>query len=627
MIFGVDIIRGSPNSKRKPEYALFIKDDNFEEVKKVSKNKLIRLIKSYKPKYVAVDNITELFANKKELISFLKSIPSKTKLVQIAYRDTLPNLAKRFGIEINARNPFDEAKALAYLVNFGIGEVISAFKDETVITISRNRSLGKGGWRQKKYRRRVHDSVRYYFREIKKMIKDLGFEFKEEVKLGFGGISKGKLVIKAGREDIPINSFKTRDVQVRVEAVEKDKIEFIPLANVKNYTIVGVDPGTTTAIAILDLNGNVLGFYSKKELSFAKAVELILNYGQPVLIATDKKNPPDFVLKLKKAFQASLYSPKEDMSIEKKRSLTSEYRFSNDHERDALASAIEAYKQFKNKLMNVEKRIPFGYDVERIKAGILKGVSLQTLLSDEKEELKEVEKRTEERDFTQELKKKDEKIKELEYENEMLRKEIDKLKSEIERMRIKILRISREEHERIRKDNFIRNLQGEIRELRKIIRIKDEEIKKLEEKVEKLKRMKYLELKGWKTLKFIQKFTRDEIERVDREYGILEGDVVYIKDSSGGGKASAKLLCEKGVKAVITSDMSHLAKEEFRKYKVPVIESKDINVLVFEEIAMVSSEELKEKIKIAEEEIKRAEIENIEKIIEEYRKERKLKLY
>ena len=62
-----------------------------------------------------------------------------------------------------------------------------------MITVSRKRSLGKGGWRQNKYRRRVHDAVRRVFKEIKEKLDELGLDYVEEVREAYGGISRGTL--------------------------------------------------------------------------------------------------------------------------------------------------------------------------------------------------------------------------------------------------------------------------------------------------------------------------------------------------------------------------------------------------------------------------------------------------
>ncbi|HIP57782.1 MAG TPA: DUF460 domain-containing protein [Archaeoglobus profundus] len=616
-IFGVDIIKAHGN----PRYAVFIINDQ-EEIEKinVSKSKLFRMIREFKPDIISVDNIFELFESKEELVSFLREIPPTTKLVQVCRNISLPALAKRYGLKINLRNPMDEAKACAYLARFGIGEEVSVFIDKTLITVSRNRSLGKGGWRQNKYRRRVHDAVRRVFKEIKKKLDELGLDYVEEVREAYGGISRGTLLVNAPRGSIPINSFKTRDVQVKVEAVEKDKIEFVPLK--KPYTIVGVDPGTTTAVAVLDLNGNLLGVKSKKGWNISEVVEYILSLGKPVIIATDKCNPPEFVLKLKASFNAVLYTPKDDISLDRKKHLTYKFKFLNDHERDAVASAMEAYNVYKSKLRNIEKRIPAGMDVDTVKAEVIKGTPLKEIVN-YKEEKKVIQQQqsVEDSKLKEELAKKNKIIKELEEENEMLRREIRRLKEEIERLRAKIVSLSREEHEKVRRENYIKALQAEIAELRKELRKKDEIIKELERRIEVLKKIKYLD--GWKVVKVLKKFTKDEIEKLEKMYGINEGDIIYIEDPSGGGKVAAEYLCKKKIKAIISKkEMSHLARGVFEENEIPVININEVELEIKDDIAIISSNKFEEVYERKCEEMKKRKVERLEMILLEYKNRR-----
>jgi predicted RNase H-like nuclease (RuvC/YqgF family) len=631
-IFGVDIVKGSLQGKIKPRYAVFILDDG-KEIEKfgVSRSKLFRMIREYRPSIVSVDNIFELFKSKEELVEFLKGIPPTTKLVQVSGFSTgsLHSLSKRYGLKINIRSPMDEAKACAYLARLGVGEEVSVFIDKTIITVSRNRSLGKGGWRQNKYRRKVHDTVRQIFKEIKNRLDELGLEYVEDVREAYGGISRGTLLVNAPKERIPINSFKTRDVQVRVEAVEKDKIEFVPLKKSKPYAIVGVDPGTTTAVAVLDLNGNILGVRSKKGWNPSEVVEYILSLGRPVVIATDKSNPPEFVLKLRASFQAVLHTPKEDMSVERKRSLTSKFTFLNDHERDAIAAAMDAYNSYRNKLRNVEKRIPAGMDVDAVKAEIIRGTPLKDIIAGEeakeKKDVKPSQSAEEIRVLKDDVAKKDKIIRELEEENRLLKKEIKSLKDEIERLRARILSLSREEHERVRRENYIKSLQAEIAELRKELKKRDEIIEELERRVEALKRMKYLEFSGWKSIKVLKKFTRDEIERLEKTFGINEGDVLYIEDSSGGGKVTAEYLCEKKIKAIITkNEMSHLAKTVFEEKGIPVIDIDEVEIEVGEDLAIINSEMFERMYRQKLEEMKKKKIEKLEMMFLEYRNRRSL---
>ena len=604
MILGIDAIG-------KGKFAVVVLDSGVK--KTVSKPKLFRLIKELKPDIVAVDNISELFEDKREIVNFLKN--SDVKLIQIAVDGPLPVIAKRFGIKMNPRDPFDEARTCAYLASLDFGYEISVFTDKTRIIVSRNRRLGKGGWRQKRYGRKVHDAVRSVYREIKRTLEQAGFEYTEIVKKGFGGISRGELIVNAPIKEIPISPFKTRDVQVKVESIEKEKIELIPVSKSMRYLIVGIDPGTTTAVAIVDLSGNLISVKSQKDWSFSDVIEFIKSHGKPVLIATDKKNPPEFVNKVKAAFNAVLYAPREDLSLDKKRDLTSKYDFLNDHERDALASAIDALKNYESKFRNIEKRLPAGFDVERAKAEIIRGMTLKSLF--EPQVVEKVERKDEkEVDFLELLEKKDKKIKELKEENEMLRKQIEELRTEVERLRAKIVAMADEEKEKIRREIYAKNLESRIVELIAETKKKDSEIARLKEKLEILKKMKLLEISGWKEVKFVKKFSKEELEKAE----IAEGDIVYIADASGGSKSGAEFLCSKKIRAVITgSEMSHVAREVFDSFGIPRIRKEEVDIIEGSEVAFVG-QNFEEVYKSKLEEMRKKAVERIEKLFEDYKK-------
>lgn len=606
MILGIDAIG-------KGKFAVVVLDSGVK--KTVSKPKLFRLIKELKPDIVAIDNIGELFEEKREIVNFLKN--SNVKLIQIAVDGPLPVIAKRFGIKMNPRDPFDEARTCAYLASLDFGYEISVFTDKTRIIVSRNRRLGKGGWRQKRYGRKVHDAVRSVYREIKRILDQAGFEYTEIVKKGFGGISRGELIVNAPIKEIPISPFKTRDVQVKVESIEKEKIELIPVSKSMRYLIVGIDPGTTTAVAIIDLGGNLISVKSQKDWNFSDVVEFIKSHGKPVLIATDKKNPPEFVNKVKAAFNAVLYAPREDLSLDKKRELTSKYDFLNDHERDALASAIDALKNYESKFRNIEKRLPVGFDVERAKAEIIRGMTLKSLF--EPQVVEKVERKDEkEVDFLDLLEKKDKKIKELKEENEMLRKQVEELRAEIEKLRAKIVAMADEEKEKMRREIYAKNLESRIVELIAEIKKKDSEIARLKEKLEILKKMKLLEISGWKEVKLVKKFSKEELEKAE----IVEGDIVYIADASGGSKSSAEFLCSKKIKAVITgSEMSHVAREVFDSFGIPRIRKEEVDIIEGSEVAFVGHN-FEEVYKSKLEEMRRKAVERIEKLFEDYKKRR-----
>ena len=124
--------------------------------------------------------------------------------------------------------------------------------------------------------------------------------------------------------------------------------------------IVGIDPGTTTGIALLDMNteSSFSSSFSKREMSIADICEYIAEKGEPVIIATDVKKPPATVRKIASTFGAVLFRPKRTISQSEKNSLVRlERKTKNKHEKDALAAAIIAKKRFSTLIRKIESAL------------------------------------------------------------------------------------------------------------------------------------------------------------------------------------------------------------------------------------------------------------------------------
>ncbi len=117
--------------------------------------------------------------------------------------------------------------------------------------------------------------------------------------------------------------------------------------------IVGIDPGTTVGLAIVDLDGKLVFLKSKKGWSLEGVVSAISDHGRPIVVSTDKSSPPEFVRRISASFGSILFSPDEDINLEFKRDIARKYKTENDHERDALASAIYAYKRVRPKIEKI----------------------------------------------------------------------------------------------------------------------------------------------------------------------------------------------------------------------------------------------------------------------------------
>ena len=129
------------------------------------------------------------------------------------------------------------------------------------------------------------------------------------------------------------------------------------------YLIVGIDPGTTIGVSFLDLKGNLLALQSKKSVSYNEVIKMITKQGQPVIISCDVTKVPSFVSKISSKFNAFLFVPDHNLKVMEKKKLIREFfkefyfKIKGKHERDALASAINAYTYFLHLFRKVERTV------------------------------------------------------------------------------------------------------------------------------------------------------------------------------------------------------------------------------------------------------------------------------
>ncbi|MBU5688664.1 MAG: DUF460 domain-containing protein [Candidatus Aenigmarchaeota archaeon] len=112
--------------------------------------------------------------------------------------------------------------------------------------------------------------------------------------------------------------------------------------------IVGFDPGTKAGLALIDTFGRIVFLTSKTNTSISSFSQMILKHGKAIIVASDRKPLPKSVEKLAKSLGAKLFYPPESLSVHEKIELVKRYdiRTKNDHERDAVAAALKAYKHY-----------------------------------------------------------------------------------------------------------------------------------------------------------------------------------------------------------------------------------------------------------------------------------------
>jgi predicted RNase H-like nuclease (RuvC/YqgF family) len=120
--------------------------------------------------------------------------------------------------------------------------------------------------------------------------------------------------------------------------------------------IAGIDPGTTTGIAALDLGGRLLLLTSLKNADRSMISKAIIDTGRPLIIAGDVAPASRLLEKLAAAFSARIFSPEKSMDRLGKIEVAERYSkavspdeklWKNRHERDALAAALRAWKSLR----------------------------------------------------------------------------------------------------------------------------------------------------------------------------------------------------------------------------------------------------------------------------------------
>ena len=297
-------------------------------------------------------------------------------------KETLGKVAARFNISFDRFDPFAEARTTARVASLGAGAEVIAFENESEVVVSRHRSPGRGGWSQNRYVRKIARRCPAQRAGDRDALVAAGLRYEKKETRAFGGCSRVAFRVFATRGQVPVSTYRGADVQVRISGKRLERIRFRPLSGKPRYLIVGIDPGTTTALAALDLDGNLLHLESSRQMNMSGVIEALYKVGKPLVIASDVQEMPYTVEKIRRVFSAVAYTPKQDTSVEAKLELTAGYPYANVHERDALSAALDAYRQYQHKFRNLIKRIPPGHDLDEVRARVIRGQALDQVLVD-----------------------------------------------------------------------------------------------------------------------------------------------------------------------------------------------------------------------------------------------------
>ena len=365
-------------------------------------HRLVRILWEMRPSILALDNVYELARNGRELARLVTMLPPELEIVQPT---RLPDgslvevkeLARLAGLDPGRGklSPSRTAYLVAMLASMGYGTRLRFVEEKTRIIVAKNRRLKHGGMSSPRYQRRVRAAILRAAKDIKKTLDRHGFDYDLLFRKSGGGLESAVFVVYAPRSSLQgvIRSHVDTDVRIEVQPVYSSKLSFEALREArlpgtkKPYLIVGVDPGISTGIAALDLEGRPVLALSRRGIDREEVVELIRRHGVPVLIATDVNPAPEFARKLSGMLRVPLYTPPSSLSVEEKREIFEAYlssypglrRVSDSHVRDALAAAVKAYRAYESKLRQVESylsRLAPDLDHEEIKAAVIRGKSV-----------------------------------------------------------------------------------------------------------------------------------------------------------------------------------------------------------------------------------------------------------
>ncbi len=666
---GVDILPQSSASKI-AKYSVCVYDVNnssiIQKYEKVNLQKLIGIVRSSQAHYLASDNIFELVKSPSQIPHLCLQLLPNTKLVQITGSPMhgftpLTKLMKQHGLDVSGKLfPLVAAEACAILAGRKLGYIIEPFENETKIVISRSRSKGHGGWSQKRYGRLYDTTVNQEAKKTESLLIERRLDFDKRVSKSKFGAQKVVFSVYSPISEITKIIKKQRGelCQVKIFPVNKERVEFIPLSQqvkIKSSLrrlIVGIDPGLTVGLSIMDLSGRILKIGSFREASRGQIIREITNYGKPSLICVDVYPYPSYVEKISSTLNSKLYTPRSVMTVSEKNEISRKLAMQqgvnvkNAHQRDALASAYKGYVKYRAEFEKIEQRYRDEYDRslrDEIKDLMVKGRSLNDAIEEinnsliEEQEVKEkitkpVSKIKPSPDIDQ-LKKELEMLQELidreRSKNTELYSEIQNLEEKLEHLQFRLDEDKSEYIERIQKEKAYIIQENQISHSRERIDQLENEIERYIDRIDELKKVVWLRgHKGWIPLKVIRKFTQDEIERTAENYQLGPGDIVLILDTTGGGGQTADKLFSYKIKAVI-GDVNHLsynAKKKFSESQIPMANPKDVEIIRIDEIAIIKEDDLNTLVTEAQKEIDLIVTEKkesfLDSLVGEYRKER-----
>ena len=668
VVLGVDLMpMSTPSGRSQPRYSVVVLDEGrvASRFENVNRRKLLKLIWTFKPSIVAIDNVYEFASSSSRLLKFLKAFPSDVKVVQVTRVfggfKPLSVLARDHGLTdgVGKLSPMMAAEFSAKLASMGVGSEVEYLKNETRILVCRGRRIGEGGMSEDRYERKIRTAVYAASMNIKSTLDSHGIEYDVFFNRRGFGVDRCLFIVYSPKDSLRglIKSMDLGDVQIRVFEESSDRIIFKPIGSSgsdvaceREPLIVGLDPGVITGLAILDMDGKLIYVGSRRNWSRNEIISEVMKFGTPILVATDVHPPSFFVVKMASIWGARVYELDRSLSVDEKRDLV--YRYCRDfnlnldlnvHERDALASAVKVFYGFKPLFSKADSNVSeLGVDVPRkqLRALLVRGYSIKRAIEFLTREVKgpvtveikpddvELEVEAESSGVIEYLKRKlsieEERVKNLKTQRDQLVMEVEKLKSEIDRLNSLVNSLSSELNYKIKRDREVAALESRLNELQSAYLSMKSEYESLKAKIDGWIKIFLKVLRGEIVfLKPIKNLTLDDVCNSIEYYNIRRGDVVFISDFSVFDVDSLKKLSSIGCAGIVGFSPPEHVCDAFDDFELPFIDASSIKLEFFDGYPYVEANVLSEALNNAREKLfERSSLkrrERLKKLFDEYR--------
>ncbi|MFH1786945.1 MAG: DUF460 domain-containing protein [archaeon] len=319
----------------------------------------------------------------------------------------------------------------------------------------------------------------------------------------------------------------------------------------RKYFFVGYDPGTTSAVALVDIDGKVFASKHERGMGETEVIRFIQEHGKPIVVASDVSPAPKKLEKLAARFDVDFWHPRESLPVEKKKEL---YAHKNAHIRDAAAAALNYYKNNVGKIRYLKKRHARD-EVGRI---LREGIEPEAA----PERVQAARKRTDVAGLLERMGK-------VEAERAGLGRRVEILERKVRERDAEI--------ERLRKRDFVKMkivTRGD-----ESVRRRYEELKRREAllsgRVGMLRKMHELSLGGAVVVKVVAELSDEEIDRAGG-IGIFRGDTVWVRKP--GAEKPARRLAGIGVARVIGDGFAKNVLDAFCEAGVEVLGEDDVEL-------------------------------------------------